>query len=213
MKKHGGSGGGGSKKGKGQDCAAALQVKGVPPPDSLFIDLSGHYPPIDTIDASIQEYRMCEKVSLSSNNIDKIQNLPTSCLKIVSLGRNCIKKLDGIQQVKDTLEQLWISYNNIDKLHGIEEMHRLQVLYMSNNKIAEWEEIDRLRGLMYLTDVLFVGNPLQIRYKKKNMLGEYEREMKMRLPFLKKLDGHILTEEEQGSSDETHKGRECHTHT
>jgi len=151
-------------------------------------------------------------LSLSSNNIDKIQNLPKSSLKILSLGRNCIKKLDGIQHVHDTLEQLWISYNNIDKLIGIEEMHRLKVLYMSNNRIADWEEIDRLKGLTELTDVLLIGNPLHIKYRKKNMLKEYEREMIKRLPNLKKLDGHILTEEQESSdSEEQQGGRECHT--
>lgn len=202
----------GGKKGKGQDCASALLSNCIPPPEEcLSIDLSGHYPPIEMIDGSIQNYTLCEKLSLSSNNIDKIQNLPKSSLKILSLGRNCIKKLDGIQHVHDTLEQLWISYNNIDKLIGIEEMHRLKVLYMSNNKIADWEEIDRLKGLTELTDVLLIGNPLHIKYRKKNMLKEYEREMIKRLPNLKKLDGHILTEEQESSdSEEQQGGRECH---
>ena len=203
-----------SKKGKAQDCASAMHAKGMPSPESLLsIDLSGHYPPIDVIDSSIKDCALCEKLSLSSNTIDKIQNLPTPSLKVLSLGRNCIKKLDGIQQVHDSLEQLWISYNNIDKLQGIEEMHQLKVLYMSNNKIADWEEIDRLSGLTRLTDVLFVGNPLHTKYKKKNMLKEYEREMTKRLPGLKKLDGHILTEEHESSDDgqEAQAGRECHT--
>lgn len=200
------------KKGKAQDCASALQSNSIPHPgECLSIDLSGHCPSIEIIDASIQNYTACEKLSLSSNNIEKIQNLPKSSLKILSLGRNCIKKLDGIHHVCDTLEQLWISYNNIDKLHGIEEMHRLKVLYMSNNKIAEWEEIDRLKGLTELTDVLFIGNPLQVKYKKNNMLKQYEMEMVKRLRSLKKLDGHILTEEQESSdTEEQQGGRECH---
>lgn len=204
--------GGVGKKPKAQDCTSALQSKGISPHECRAIDLSGHYPPIDVIDAHVNEYITCEKLSLSSNNIDKVQNLPKDCLRILSLGRNCIRKLDGIQQARDTLEQLWISYNNIDKLQGIEEMSMLQVLYMSNNKIAEWEEIDRLSGLAHLTDVLFVGNPLHTKYKKKNLLLEYEMEMKKRLPHLKKLDGHILTEEQDICDDkEEHVGRECHS--
>jgi len=203
-----------SKKGEAQDCASAMQSKGMPSPESLFsIDLSGHYPPINVIDASIKGCTLCEKLSLSSNTIDKIQNLPTPNLKILSLGRNCIKKLDGIRQVNDSLEQLWISYNNIDKLQGIEEMNQLKVLYISNNKIADWEEIDRLSELSQLTDVLFVGNPLHTKYKKKNKLDEYEREMRKRLSGLKKLDGHILAEEQESSDadEETQAGRGCHT--
>lgn len=39
-------------------------------------------------------------------------------LKILSLGRNNIRELNGIEAVGETLEQLWISYNQIEKLKG-----------------------------------------------------------------------------------------------
>lgn len=211
---------GNGKKRSTQSCASAFMAKGISSHEHCtHLDLSGHYPPINIIDESIQDFVMCEKISLSSNNIEKIQNLPgnNSRLKVLSLGRNIIKKLDGIHSVKDTLEQLWISYNNIEKLDGIEELHHLQVLYISNNKISDWEEIDRLSGLMYLTDILLIGNPLHLKYKKKNMLSEYEREVMRRLPRLKKLDGRILAQHEGdddiGSSLESRSdagGRECH---
>ncbi len=32
------------------------------------------------------------------------------------MGRNLIKKLDGVEPVAATLQQLWISYNSIEKL-------------------------------------------------------------------------------------------------
>lgn len=37
-------------------------------------------------------------------------------LEKLSLGRNVIKKLDGLDPVAGTLQQLWISYNQIEKL-------------------------------------------------------------------------------------------------
>merc|ERR1712004_819868 len=36
-------------------------------------------------------------------------------LRILSLGRNIIKSLQGIEGAAETLEQLWISYNQIDR--------------------------------------------------------------------------------------------------
>ena len=48
-------------------------------------------------------------------------------MEILSLGRNQIKKLEGLDNVADTLRELWISYNQIDKLNGIEKLKNLQV--------------------------------------------------------------------------------------
>lgn len=44
----------------------------------------------------------------------------------------------------DTLEELWISYNQIEKLKGIGGMKKLKVLYMSNNVVKEWGEFQKL---------------------------------------------------------------------
>ncbi len=37
-------------------------------------------------------------------------------LRILSLGRNLIKKVENLEAVADTLEELWISYNSISSL-------------------------------------------------------------------------------------------------
>lgn len=42
------------------------------------------------------------------------------------------------EAVADTLEELWISYNFIEKLRGIRVMKKLKVLYMSNNLVKDW---------------------------------------------------------------------------
>jgi dynein light chain 1 len=56
-------------------------------------------------------------------------------LTILSLGRNLIKKIENLDGVADTLEELWISYNLIDKLTNIEKLTKLRLLYMCNNKV------------------------------------------------------------------------------
>ncbi len=53
--------------------------------------------------------KCCEKLSLSTNMIDKMINLPGMTeLKILSLGRNNLKKIEKLEDVAGTLEQLWL---------------------------------------------------------------------------------------------------------
>ncbi|NXG67814.1 DNAL1 protein, partial [Hemiprocne comata] len=112
----------------------------------------------------------------------------TENLRILSLGRNNIKNLNGLEAVAETLEELWISYNFIEKLRGIRVMKKLKVLYMSNNLVKDWAEFVRLAELPLLEDLVFVGNPLQEKYasdQKNNWIEEATK----RVPKLKKLDG------------------------
>ncbi len=51
-------------------------------------------------------------LALSTNGIDRIAGLAgLKKLKILSLGRNIIRKIEKLDDVADSLEQLWISYN------------------------------------------------------------------------------------------------------
>lgn len=91
--------------------------------------------------------------------------------------------------VADTLEELWLSYNLIDKLKGINVLKKLRVLYMSNNLVRDWVEFNRLQEMTSLEDLLFVGNPIS-----ENQADEatWRHECIKRLPFLKKLDGETV---------------------
>ncbi|KAM3870849.1 dynein axonemal light chain 1 [Diretmus argenteus] len=153
------------------------------------------------MDASLSALTNCEKLSLSTNCIEKIANLNgLKNLKILSLGRNNIKNLNGLEAVGDTLEELWISYNPLEKLKGIHVMKKLKVLYMSNNLVKEWAEFVKLADLPCLVDLVFVGNPLEEKYSSE---GTWMDEASKRLPKLKKLDGTpvIKTEEDEGDGE------------
>ncbi|KAI8615818.1 hypothetical protein BC830DRAFT_1120882 [Chytriomyces sp. MP71] len=64
-----------------------------------------------------------------TNQIEKISNLHgLGNLKVLSLGRNSIKEIEGLDAVADTLEELWINYNQIERLNGIEFRKKLKVL-------------------------------------------------------------------------------------
>ena len=63
------------------------------------------------------------------------------------------------ETVAETLEELWISYNQIEKLKGIGYMKKLRVLTMSNNNVREWVEFGRLAELPALKEAVFIGSP------------------------------------------------------
>ncbi|XP_075358955.1 acyl-coenzyme A thioesterase 3-like isoform X4 [Mycteria americana] len=169
----------------GQKASEAKEVK-----------LYGQIPPVERMDESLSTLVNCEKLSLSTNCIERIANLNSlKNLRILSLGRNNIKNLNGLEAVADTLEELWISYNFIEKLRGIRVMKKLKVLYMSNNLVKDWAEFVRLAELPLLEDLVFVGNPLQEKYasdQKNNWIEEATK----RVPKLKKLDGILVIKEE-----------------
>merc|ERR1711939_956450 len=117
--------------------------KGEKADEAKYVKLYGMYPPITKIDAAaLSTLKACEQSALSSNNIDKIGNLAgMENLKILSLGRNLIKKLDNMDGLGNKLEQLWISYNSISSLGGIEKLKCLKILFVGNNKIADEKEV------------------------------------------------------------------------
>lgn len=55
------------------------------------------------------------------------------------------------EAVGDTLEELWISYNFIEKLKGIHVMKKLKILYMSNNLVKDW---GKLRAALLVSCIL-----------------------------------------------------------
>ena len=91
--------------------------------------------------------------------INNLQNM--KCLKILSLGRNLVKSLAGIEAVADTLEELWISYNRIEKLTPLTKMRTLKTLFMAHNFVYQWDQFVQLQELPCLKDLVFLGNPLE----------------------------------------------------
>ena len=100
-----------------------------------------------------------KRLSLSTNSIDKMINLPNlRNLEILSLSRNLIKKISGLEEIGQTLKELWLSYNLIEKLDGLQPCVKLHTLYIGNNRIKNWDEIDKLKDLPEIANVLFTGN-------------------------------------------------------
>lgn len=178
------------------------EKKEIPPvvaSQEKYVKLLGMLPPITKMDKEITTLTSAEHLALSTNAIEKIgpglKELKN--LKILSLGRNAIRKLEQLEVPQ--LEQLWISYNKIDKLSGLDKLKNLKVLYMSNNQVAAWSEIDRLANQCPdLQDVLFIGNPIYNNSSEK----DYRLMMLQRLPKLVKLDGVPVDPDEKDEAEQ-----------
>ncbi|XP_054706498.1 dynein axonemal light chain 1-like [Uloborus diversus] len=161
---------------------------GESPAEATVVKLNGWIPSIDKLDASLATLCNCEKLSLSTNIIDKLTNLNSlTNIKILSIGRNNLKSFNGIESIAEILEELWASYNNIDKLKPVASLKNLKVLYMSNNNLKDINELKHLAELENLEDLVLKGCPLE------NNLGDnYRMKVAEVLPQLKKLDGTSL---------------------
>eukprot|EP00921_Rhytidocystis_pertsovi_P010842 GHVQ01017469.1.p1 GENE.GHVQ01017469.1~~GHVQ01017469.1.p1 ORF type:complete len:185 (+),score=21.03 GHVQ01017469.1:122-676(+) len=173
---------------KGLPCAKALQLweekHGTPAAEAEVVKLCGQSPPIERMDNSLNALVNASQLSLSTNSIDKIIPLP-------ALRRNLIKKLTGLDEMGQSLRELWISYNQIEKLDGIQSCTKLQTLYMSNNKIKQIEEIEKLASLPEMTSVLFKGNP----FYEGSSVDDVRCQILKRVPQLKSIDNEMVTED------------------
>lgn len=162
------------------------------------VRLVGMMPPLNKMDKELLTLKNVKHLGLSTNCIDKIGPglKELEHLEVLSLGRNLIKKLENLDL--PNLRELWISYNKIEKLSGLDKLKRLSVLYMSNNLVASWSEVERhLTALPELTDLCFINNPLERGLEK----AEYRIGMLMRLPGLSKLDGKAYEPEEREEAE------------
>ncbi len=148
-------------------------------------------PPIAKLDTkALGSLKKCQKLSLSTNVIDRMINLTGMAeLRILSLGRNNLKKIEKLEDVAGTLQQLWISYNQISSLDGLACLTNLTTLYCGNNLIKSFSELDKLKANEQLRDVLFVGNPM---YAEVSTKEEARIEILRHLPNLKKIDGEFV---------------------
>jgi dynein light chain 1 len=131
------------------------------PAEAEEVKLLFQIPPIEKMDPVLNTLTKCRILSLSSNAIDRMIPLPQlRNLEILSLSRNGIKKIAGLEDIGQTLRELWLSYNLIDKLDGLQPCVKLQTLYIGNNKIKNWDEIDKLKDLPEIQNVVFSNNPI-----------------------------------------------------
>ena len=165
--------------------------------EAEIVKLNFNVPPIDKLDAAIlSTLTNCKQLSLSTNCIEKMVPITgLKNLKILSLGRNQIKKIYGLEEIGSNLKELWISYNLIENLSGLApHCTALEVLYIAHNKIKDWNEIDKLKDLPNLKNVVFLGNEIYDKYPTKE---EARLQVLARLPNLQMIDNVLVTENDR----------------
>lgn len=95
-----------------------------------------------------------------------------------------------------TLKELWISYNEISTLEGIKDCTKLRVLYIGNNLIVSYNDLNVLNNLVNLEDAVFKGNPFclidgNIQKPVEKPYNEIVPEIKKKIPSLITLDGEL----------------------
>ena len=188
---------------RGTSCRDAIrkweEKNGIPPAEGTEVSLIGQIPPMDRIDDSLNQFENCTKLSLSTNAIDKMVSLPRlKNLKILSLGRNNIKKIQYLDDVAATLEELWMSYNIVDKLEGLQSLQKLHTLYISNNRIRDFNEIGKCAQLQELRSVLFQGNPA---YGELTKQQNWPRVVQ-KIPTIENIDGVIVSAQTRKEAEE-----------
>ncbi|CAF1190948.1 unnamed protein product [Adineta steineri] len=194
--------------------ALTKYLAGQKPEDLKECYLYGRIPPIEKLDQSLSLLVNCERLALSSNTIERIGYMNgLRNLKILSLSRNNIKNLTGLEVLGDTLEQLWISYNQIEKFKGINTLKKLRIFYFAYNQIKDWMEINKLNELNFLEEIVAYGNPIHERIVGENFSPEpsqpitllekqYRREFSTRIVNLKKLDGRVFLDKDDDDDDD-----------
>ena len=86
---------------------------------------------INKLDATLAALKNCERLSLSTNQIDRMAPFTgMEKLRLLALSRNALKKIERLEDVSETLEELWLSYNLISTLDGLGSCQKLQVIYL-----------------------------------------------------------------------------------
>jgi len=66
-------------------------------------------------------------------------------------------QIEKLEDVSGTLEELWVSYNQINSLDGLAMCSNLTTLYISNNQIKAWNELDKLVSKRVATQQISFG--------------------------------------------------------
>mmetsp|Transcript_69963 Transcript_69963/g.138595 ORF Transcript_69963/g.138595 Transcript_69963/m.138595 type:complete len:199 (+) Transcript_69963:74-670(+) len=182
----------------GTNCQRAIQMwseknENANPEEAEVVKLLCLSPPIEKMDGSLNQLVNVKHLSLSTNCIDKMIPLPAlKNIEILSLGRNIIKKITGLEEIAGTLRELWISYNAISTLDGLNACAKLTTLFISNNKIKDWTELIKLQVNPELVNILLTGNPM---YEGLASRKQAQPKVLEHLPRISTLDGELLTGE------------------
>ncbi|KAI3383711.1 hypothetical protein SNEBB_004134 [Seison nebaliae] len=100
---------------------------------------------------NLEQLKACQTICLRNNLIKQIENLTpiSQTLMELDLYDNQIEKIENLGSLVH-LKSLDLSYNRIKKIENLSELKSLENLYLVNNRLQTIEGLDGLESLKYL---------------------------------------------------------------
>ena len=136
-------------------------------------------------------------------------------LRVLALMSNRLQTCEGLRNVPNTLEELYLGHNGLHSVDGLQHLAQLRVLdlagnqlksleglcplvsiedlWCNDNEVPEWSEVDMLRVLPRLTCLYLERNPIW----HPDRVPIYKEKVLTILPNLRQLDSEDLTMEPQ----------------
>ncbi|XP_059153644.1 uncharacterized protein LOC131939378 [Physella acuta] len=148
----------------------------------LVIEVDFSQNSFSDIPDSVQLMPNVEKLNLSHNAIESIQNLQwLSQLTYLDLSHNNIRHVDSLHTKMGNVKIVKLAHNRLESLHGFAKLFSLEKLDVSHNKISAIEELRYISQLPCVENILLVGNAvtntLDYRTKTLEMFGDRVREI------------------------------------
>ena len=140
-----------------------------------------------------------QDLKLNDSIIRSFRDLGTSFknLQVLHIARCELKEVQGILAFEQ-LEELYISFNQIDDLFDIGKLEHLQILDFEGNNVKQIDQLYYLKRLQRLTDVNFKHNPVQKE-------TAYYSKIKENVPNLQILDDEAVGEDVASFFDQKQK--------
>lgn len=157
------------------------------------LNLRGNF--ISKLGTGLLQNKELRILDLSENHISRIENLDGLQLAMLHMAQNRLSSLEGVAFLSG-LHNLNVRHNSITSISALtaQDVPRLRKLCLSDNRISQISEVEKLQSFECLADLLMDPNPVV-------ELPYYRSQVLHRLPKLRSLDAEPVTAEEKVKAD------------
>mmetsp|Transcript_4178 Transcript_4178/g.10182 ORF Transcript_4178/g.10182 Transcript_4178/m.10182 type:complete len:655 (-) Transcript_4178:291-2255(-) len=137
-------------------------------------------------------------LKLNGSKVSCVRELGVKFQKVryMWLNRAGLQDLDGIVAALPVLEELYISFNEVRELSGLQFHETLQVVDLEGNQISDVNELENLASCPNLTELTIEENPIWKRH-----VGNLAEKVKELVPQVETLDAVPIEEKIQEIRD------------